>query len=217
MEVAPSDPDHLNKHPVVFDPGLRSERRKSLKLILKSEQTLTRRLIITDVTWEGGAHGGEGTELQLVHDAEAGTQLQDHQGPAREQQGEVQALGHDAQPQDSCRTGGGDRRSEGRSAADLRQLRLMLMMLNMLAVVSQYEWIVFKTGFYYIMNYVSFLQKVLKQLFLLAAGAVVLFILLCYYKLYLFFISKGAQEFTEVKISNWSDEWPILFENHHTY
>lgn len=52
------------------------------------------------VTWQGGEHGGEGTELQLVHDAEAGKQFQGHQSPTGEEQGEVQTLSHDAQPQD---------------------------------------------------------------------------------------------------------------------
>lgn len=52
------------------------------------------------VTWQGSAHGSEGTELQFVHDTEAGTQLQNHQSPAGEEQAEVQTLRHNTQPQD---------------------------------------------------------------------------------------------------------------------
>lgn len=52
------------------------------------------------VTWQGSAHGSEGTELQFVHDTEPGTQLQNHQSPACEEQAEVQTLRHDTQPQD---------------------------------------------------------------------------------------------------------------------
>lgn len=56
--------------------------------------------LLLGVTWQGSAQGGEGTELQFVHDTEAGTLLQGHQSPAGEEQGEVQTLSHDTQPQD---------------------------------------------------------------------------------------------------------------------
>lgn len=57
---------------------------------------------LCSVTWQGSAHGSKGTELQFVHDTEAGALLQSHQSPAREEQGEVQGLRHDTQPQHSC-------------------------------------------------------------------------------------------------------------------
>ncbi len=64
---------------------------------------------LLSLTWQGSAQGGEGTELQFVHDTEAGTLLQDHQSPAGEKQGEVQTLSHDTQPQDPYKTEGGRR------------------------------------------------------------------------------------------------------------
>ena len=64
------------------------------------------------LTGQRRAHGGEGVELELVHDAEAGALLQDHEGPARKQQGQVEALRHDAQPEDPWGEPGRERAGE---------------------------------------------------------------------------------------------------------